>query len=263
MAASTKKKEQHHHRDHLCQFYCPEDPMLATNVAKYLGEGLRAGDSVLMIATPGHLAEFLRRLEADATTAQARLSGRVEYHDAQETLNTLLVDGQPHWDSFDSVIRPLIEQHRARSASGKVRVYGEMVGLLWQQGNHGAAIQLEDYWNAVLESLDFSLYCAYPVDIFRSSFDPALVSSVLDTHSEMIGGHKDYGVALDRAIDDTLGAEGEVLKLLIKAHYRPESATIPRAEAIALWLRANAHPAADAIFLRAANYYPVPHLLPS
>ena len=44
-----------------------------------------------------------------------------------------------------------------------VRVYGEMVNLLWRQ-NLPAAQRLEVLWNEVIQAHSISLFCAYHVD---------------------------------------------------------------------------------------------------
>jgi len=45
----------------------------------------------------------------------------------------------------------------------RVRAFGEMVALLWAQGNHSGAIRLEELWNDLQKSYSFSLFCAYPM----------------------------------------------------------------------------------------------------
>ena len=50
----------------------------------------------------------------------------------------------------------------ARQAGSEVRAFGEMVALLWHQGNVAGAIALESLWNDLAEQQRFSLLCAYP-----------------------------------------------------------------------------------------------------
>jgi len=44
----------------------------------------------------------------------------------------------------------------------KVRVYGDMVVLLWKSGARSKAIALEELWNKLSQVQSFSLLCAYP-----------------------------------------------------------------------------------------------------
>jgi hypothetical protein len=43
-----------------------------------------------------------------------------------------------------------------------VRVFGEMVSLLWDAGLIDAAVELEVLWNELGVQYPFSLLCAYP-----------------------------------------------------------------------------------------------------
>ena len=49
-----------------------------------------------------------------------------------------------------------------RQAGSEVRAFGEMVALLWHQGNVAGAIALESLWNDLAQQQRFSLLCAYP-----------------------------------------------------------------------------------------------------
>lgn len=74
-----------------------------------------------------------------------------------------------------------------RSGDRPVRVFGEMVGVLWLLGERPAAIRLEELWNAALGHLSFSLLCAYPVAGFRNGEPHALaLADVASTHGRVI-----------------------------------------------------------------------------
>lgn len=53
-----------------------------------------------------------------------------------------------------------------RPEEARVIAFGEMVAILWAEGNHRAAIQLEKLWNTLAETRAFSLRCAYPMPRF-------------------------------------------------------------------------------------------------
>ena len=54
-----------------------------------------------------------------------------------------------------------------------IRVYGEMVDLLWKDGLEAAAIRLETLWNQLADTHDFNLLCGYSMGNFykRSALD--------------------------------------------------------------------------------------------
>lgn len=163
--------------DHLVELYGDDDRLLATHVGRYLGEGLRRLDGLVVIATPSH-AEAIARYLADVDAAgalEAERAGRLCYLDAATTLTRLLKDGQPDASRFRATVGEILSQVRRRSGSGSVRAFGEMVGLLWTEGRRAEAAALEAFWNAALLENACSLYCAYPIDFAGacpSSADP-------------------------------------------------------------------------------------------
>jgi hypothetical protein len=64
---------------------------------------------------------------------------------------------------FKTMIGTVLPKAGTASRNGRVRVYGEMVNLLWRQ-NLAAAARLETLWNDVIVSHSISLFCAYHVD---------------------------------------------------------------------------------------------------
>lgn len=42
-----------------------------------------------------------------------------------------------------------------------VRIYGEMVGILWDMGDVAGAMRLETLWNELRRKVPFALHCGY------------------------------------------------------------------------------------------------------
>ena len=85
---------------------------------------------------------------------------------------------------------------RPSGGNGKVRVFGEMVDLLWRS-NQPAAIRLEQLWNDLIEGSDLSLFCAYSTSHVHDTFPEALraphshiiPSAIAETSADAIVGH--------------------------------------------------------------------------
>ncbi len=154
---------------HVVQFYT-DDAVLVDASARFVGAALGAGDAAVVIATPAHRDGIAERLKAAGIdTVQARHQSRYVVFDAGETLAKFMVKGLPDTKLFEEVIGPAIDQARAatlRSEEARVIAFGEMVAILWAEGNHRAAIQLEKLWNNLAETHAFSLRCAYPMPRF-------------------------------------------------------------------------------------------------
>jgi len=68
------------------------------------------------------------------------------------------------------VIGTTVREAWQNSNGAGLRVYGEMVGILWKARQFPAAIRLEQLWNKLRKSHDFDLFCAYSIDIFDKQF---------------------------------------------------------------------------------------------
>jgi MEDS: MEthanogen/methylotroph, DcmR Sensory domain len=174
---------------HFVQLYGEDDQLLTRNVSRYLVEGLRRGDGLVVFATSGHFDAIMRQLEAECPGApEAHRQGRLVFHDARATLDRFMVDGQPDHDKFLSVVGPVVNAVRARSQSGGLRAFGEMVGLLWTDGRQAAAARLDDLWNELLVGSGCSLFCAYPIDILDGESHVGGLDAVLRSHTHMYAG---------------------------------------------------------------------------
>ena len=164
-------------RDHQVMFYdVPHD--LVEHLAGYVEQGLRSGESSVVIATAEHRAALREHVGDDVLTAAARRGAFVEL-DAADTLRLFLLDGRPDPVLFDGTVGAFVRDQAVR---GPVRVYADLVGLLWGAGARGGALALEVLWNELRASVGFSLLCAYP----RVDMDPSGRATVCGTHSALV-----------------------------------------------------------------------------
>jgi PAS domain S-box-containing protein len=100
-----------------------------------------------------------------------------------------MVDRSPDKTLFHRQIGALV----AKAGDGgrrSVRAFGEMVALLWAEGNSEAAIQLEELWNQLSRTYAFSLLCAYPMSNFNGAADADAFGKVCHAHSKVLPGEK-------------------------------------------------------------------------
>ena len=147
------------HSGHSMQFY-DSDQQLASDVAGFVAPAVRTGDRTIVLATGEHREMFeaeLARIGCDPAVARAR--GTLAFFDARAMLDSLLVGGRLTESRFTEVVSPMMLD--AERSSRRVRVYGEMVDLLWREGEVATAVSLEQCWNRLLATSRCDLHCAY------------------------------------------------------------------------------------------------------
>lgn len=171
--------------EHLVQIY-DEEGVFLDSLEGFVAGGLDAGDGIIVIATPVHLRVLKSRLEARGMDIDAARAGdQYIALDAVETLSRFMVDGWPDEAKFKSVVRALLS--RAGGAGRRVRAFGEMVAVLWQQRHHGATVRLEHLWHRFCREETFSLLCAYPKSGFTRDATVS-IQEICDAHSRVVPG---------------------------------------------------------------------------
>jgi DNA-binding CsgD family transcriptional regulator/PAS domain-containing protein len=167
---------------HLVQFY-ETDEFLVDTASEFIGSSLRDGDAAIVIATPTHRRAFEAALNASGIDLAAT-GDRYLALDAAEMLERLIVDGVPDAASFRDTIGALVEH---ASANGRqVRVFGEMVALLWSAGDLASTIALENLWNDREASHQLAKLCAYPLHAFDDEASSEAFEHVCEQHTAVI-----------------------------------------------------------------------------
>jgi signal transduction histidine kinase len=97
-----------------------------------------------------------------------------------------MVDEQPDPERFAETVGRVVDQARAAAGPhGRVVAFGEMVALLYTEGNVAAAIRLEQLWNELGATCDFQLHCAYPMHLFTREADGSSMEAICAEHSRV------------------------------------------------------------------------------
>lgn len=149
-------------RLHALQLY-DDDDFLVEAVWRFVWSGLQNDEHVVVVCSRGHKATFEQRLWPRVPRAG---EARCIILDAEETLARFMVGDMPDAVRFRTFVDALITDAHAQSARGQLRVYGEMVNLLWQSGRGGAALRLEELWQQAVAARGFTLLCGYVMGNF-------------------------------------------------------------------------------------------------
>ncbi|MDQ4081252.1 MAG: ATP-binding protein [Gemmatimonadota bacterium] len=175
-----------HTREHRVQFY-ESDDFLALAVADFLAPGISDGHPLVVIATESHRCTVTSQLKSKGLDVdRASEMGYLTLLDARHTLDAFMVGSSPDAARFRNVLGAVLQAAHDRGGPGAVlRLYGEMVDLLWRDGNTEGALQLEQLWNDLARTYEFSLLCAYAMGNFYRSADSEGFQQICRHHTHV------------------------------------------------------------------------------
>jgi predicted kinase len=146
--------------EHLVHVYRSEMELLDM-LSGYAGTAMAKGNVTIIIATKPHLKELKKRLENLAIHVDALIKAD-QYLPfvAEECLDKFMVNGMPDETLFNNMISEILK--KARKYNRNIYAFGEMVALLWDEGNKKATVKLEQLWDDLCRKESISLLCAYP-----------------------------------------------------------------------------------------------------
>lgn len=169
--------------DHVVQIYKNDEELLDL-VESFVVDGFNSGECVIIAATTEHLEKLNERLLAQGFDIAALKKDDLYVPlNAVETLKKFMVNNWPDEVMFEHTVRSVIE--KAWRNYRKVRTFGEMVVLLWNEGHTAATIQLEKLWNKFCEDGEFSVFCAYPENCFNEKQEKS-IDRICNVHMKVI-----------------------------------------------------------------------------
>ena len=156
---------------HTVQFY-GEDGVLLHELNNYIGSALSSGCSAIIVATLAHIDGLAHKLKSQGIDLQAKQQLRADTsrwrqpnfcRNSWSMGDLILCAFRKSWEPlFRVLLGPLVTRGVG------VVTFGEMVALLWAEGNTEGAIQLEKLWNELARVYSFTLRCSYPIQGFSS-----------------------------------------------------------------------------------------------
>ena len=160
--------------EHVVQIY-GDDRVFLDGLEGFVGNGLRQGESVVVIATAMHLHGLEKRMRNNGIDIErVRAENRYVARLAEDVLASFMDKDWPDENRFVEAVSGLMQL--ARGPSGrKMRAFGEMVAILWSRGNHAATVHLELLWTRLCAAEKFPVFCAYPRDTFSKNATESIV----------------------------------------------------------------------------------------
>jgi len=221
---------------HFVQFYRREESLL-DEVADFIDAALRMGEGAVVIATPEHRIGIEIRLERARSAAVPPRWYPAEYMvlDAAQTLDRFMVEGWPDPARFFDVVGGVIDE-ASRGGVRSVSAFGEMVTLLCNEGRHDAAVRLEELWNELGQRRRFSLFCAYPLQLFTKAEYGRAFQHVCANHTHVLPMDTTLGDAgsdeRDRSLAE-LQQKAAALEAEVERRWQAERLSVQREKELA------------------------------
>ena len=157
---------------------------MLSSLEAYASAGFINGDAVVVIATKEHLAGLEQLLNKNLNVKKIIQEKRYLALDADVILEQILVGDNIDKSRFENAIKNILMDVKHESGS-TIRVYGELVAILWGQGNRKATVELEKLWHEFCNSGVICLFCAYPKRGFRQDAIES-IQDICACHSTLV-----------------------------------------------------------------------------
>lgn len=241
---------------HLVQLY-QDEGFFGEAVSHFAAQGVTQGDAVILVATGPHwdlLADCLAGKGLDVVAL--RRHGQLLLLDADATLPTFLVRTLPDAPTFKALARATIAQARVGSRSGRVRWWGEMVNVLFVNGNGQGSTRLEELFDEVAHEETIAIFCSFLMDPFDVKMYEGPLQAVCRTHAHLIpmANEAHQTVCVHRALLDVLGTVDGLLLDAFRFAKGWQGTGMPPAQALLLWLHDTVPHVAAHVLARARHY---------
>lgn len=170
---------------HSVHFY-EKDEGLIQRLGSIVLAGLDEGVCALLVMTDQHRQKFHHYLKKRGIDPhRASYVGDISVFTVEDVLPRLYADGRLDRDAFRSVIGRLVIAGCQGASRAGLTVFGELVAALYTRGDECGALDLEGWWNELLQEHNFHLHCAYPRALFADS--PEKMRAVCECHSIAVG----------------------------------------------------------------------------
>jgi hypothetical protein len=223
---------------HIVQLYQDED-FYGEAISHFTAEGLVRGESIILVATQPNWKNISARLRGKGFDPEELFRrGQITLLDAQATLPKFMAGSLPDGGIFKPLAKQTIAKARAGGKFPRVRWWGEMVNVLYVEGNTPGSNRLEELFDEVAHEESIAIFCSFLMDKFDPAIYEEVFSNICRTHSHVIPAD-DYArhrITVNRAIAEVVGdIRGPLLQSQVA--WKDVPALMPSSQALLLWLK--------------------------
>jgi CheY-like chemotaxis protein len=182
---------------HSIQFY-DNEPFIHHAIAEFLTQDANSDEALILVCRPRTFDAVAKHLESGWYGPALDDADRILFVDAEAALPQIM-DGQ----TFNPVraerlFKDVLSQ--AGSSPPSVRLYGEIVDMLCEQGRHTTALQFEGLASVLLGvNPRLSILCGYALERFKEDTDGVQLRAVCQKHTHVIPA-ENFTDALDERV---------------------------------------------------------------
>ena len=160
------------------------EKLFIESASSFFRSGPEQDATILAIVTAKHHQDLSALLGKEGHQNE-----KILYLDASDCLTQFMVDGWPDEPLF---IRTMDELIGPAAKRGPVRILGEMVAVLCDEGKAGTAMRLEELWNIFVNQhnlqmlcANLQLLCAYPLAAMYGAGGDKIRPTICELHQRL------------------------------------------------------------------------------
>ena len=223
---------------HIVQLYQDAD-FYGEAISHFAAEGLVRGESIILVATHPNWLNISARLAGKGFDIPDLFErGQLTLLDANETLPKFMAGGMPDGEIFKPLARETIRKARRGGKYPAVRWWGEMVNVLYVDGNGDGSNRLEEFFDEVAHEETIAIFCSFLMDKYDPLIYDEAFCNVCRTHSHLIPtpDYASHREAVNQAVSEVIGPiKGRLLQSLMS--WSGEISRMPPSQAMLLWVK--------------------------
>jgi len=163
----------------------------AVAVANFLFEGLAEGENAVVVASNHHASSIETELsKLERLTRRPHSGTAMVFVDVTSPARALLA-GNSVESVLGRIIAPAVQQARAGSVKGRVRIYGELADAMFRLHNPEVAKELERQGTQIGADAKTKIWCGYCEDTFPDASHAKHFTRVCLLHNRIYTEMKD------------------------------------------------------------------------
>jgi hypothetical protein len=238
---------------HIVQLY-QDDDFYGEAISHFAAEGLARGESIILVATKPHWQNISGRLRGKGLDLDGLFrQGQLTLLDADDTLPKFMAGQLPDGGIFKPLAKQTIAKARAGGKYPRVRWWGEMVNVLYVNGNPRGSTRLEEFFDEVAHEENIAIFCSFLMDKFDPKIYDEAFGNVCRTHSHVVpvDDYAHHRLTVNRAVAEVIGEiKGPLLQSLVSWKSTAPS-LMPTSQALLLWVKEHLPQSFEPVLARA------------